>query len=682
MKATIKEITLQNFKGCKNATYTFDGKNATVCGCNGIGKTTIATAYYWVFADKDTELKSNPSVRRIGEEESTPSVIIDMDIDGTGVTVEKFQKRSEKEVSENGKTVTKVSLENCYKVNGVPMGLQKFKQKMATYGFDMEKFLQLSHIDVFTNQMSTGKESEKMRETLFEMTDSFTDSQIAEMLGNMPDLVEMFREHTKEEIVATQNDILRNIKKEYGNKGEVLNAQIEGIEHSIDVVEKGISDIDVAELELQRNALIEQIAENKAKQDDISKQFEEYQKLSDGIMELKFAESDLHRKANEENIKARREIDDKISDKKFLVKQTEKTIDDCESQIDISKHHSVVLNESLESYRSQYKDAQNLEFDENSLVCSYCGQEYPQDRKEQIKAEFDRNKATEIKKITELGNKAKVELDKEKGTIDSLEKELVEHRESLKMLNTAIADLEKQLSELPTSIDISDTEEYKAIQSQIAEKEQAMSQMNNASSIRESLEAEAEDLHIEYTETEKKISSIENAMKSIESLEKEIADLRNKQSEYEQNKANAEKILYQLDLVSKRKNELLTDDINKHFDIVRWQMFEYQKNGEIKDCCIPLIDGKRFGESTNKGREILAKLDIIKGLQKFYGQFYPVFLDNAESLSEETLKRIDMHCQLIFLSVPRLSSLQRRTMTSEQIKEFEEYYKELKVEVV
>ena len=37
----INSIVLQNFKGCKNATYTFDGKNATVCGANGSGKTTI-----------------------------------------------------------------------------------------------------------------------------------------------------------------------------------------------------------------------------------------------------------------------------------------------------------------------------------------------------------------------------------------------------------------------------------------------------------------------------------------------------------------------------------------------------------------------------------------------------------------------------------------------------------------
>ena len=41
MELKVKQIALQNFKGCKNATYTFDGNNVTVCGANGNGKTTI-----------------------------------------------------------------------------------------------------------------------------------------------------------------------------------------------------------------------------------------------------------------------------------------------------------------------------------------------------------------------------------------------------------------------------------------------------------------------------------------------------------------------------------------------------------------------------------------------------------------------------------------------------------------
>ena len=634
MISLIKKIDLQNFKGCKNATYTFDGKNATVCGANGSGKTTINTSYDWVMADKDTELHSNPPIRPIDVEECTPRTDIIFDIDEREVSVAKLQKQTKKGNS--------VSLSNTYEVNAVEYGERDFKAKMAEYGIDFDLFLPLSHPDYFTSQKSAD-----MRKVLFAMASEKSDKEIADLTDGASDVAKLLENYTAEEVKAMQNATLRKIKEVYGKDGEILRAKIEGMEQSK-------VDIDVAELELQRNALKEQIAENKAKQEDISKQFDEYQKLSDGIMELKFAEGDLQRKANEGNIKARREIEDKISDKKFLVKQTEKTIADTESLINYAKKNIEECTVDLNKARDEWNAEKNREFDENSLICPYCKQEYPNEKKDELRAEFKAHKEAMLNKITDKGNTAKAFLDKEKATLERLEKELPEHKESLVMLNDAIAYLEKQLSELPTSIDISETEEYKAIQSQIAEKEQAVSQMNNASSIRESLEAEAEDLYIEYTEIEKQIAL---SQRNIE-IDEQIADLHNKQSEYEQNKADAEKILYQLDLVSKRKNELLTDDINKHFDIVRWQMFEYQKNGEIKDCCIPLIDGKRFGESTNKGREILAKLDIIKGLQKFYGQYYPVFLDNAESLSEETLKRIDMPCQLILLKVTEDKELQ------------------------
>ena len=40
-KIQIKSMVLQNFKCCKEATYALDGKNVTVCGANGSGKTTI-----------------------------------------------------------------------------------------------------------------------------------------------------------------------------------------------------------------------------------------------------------------------------------------------------------------------------------------------------------------------------------------------------------------------------------------------------------------------------------------------------------------------------------------------------------------------------------------------------------------------------------------------------------------
>lgn len=639
----IKSILLQNFKGCKNSTYTLDGKNVTVCGANGSGKTTISDGYYWLFSDRTTELKSNPQIRPIDVEECTPRYEVCFDVDGKPVTAAKIQKQTKKGNS--------VSISNTYEVNSVEYGERDFNNKMSEYNFDFDKFLLLSHPDAFIASINEKKIMEQRRNLLFAMASKKTDKEIASLTDGAKEVSEMLDIYTLEEIKAMQNSSLRKIKEIYGDDGKLIDAQIEGIENSIAEAEKMISDIDVAELELLKNSLNEQIADVKSKIADTDKQFEEYQKLSDGIMELKFAESDLVRKANEENIKAKREIEDKIADKKFLLRQTEKTISDTENCIELSKRTAEKISENLKEIREKWKAENERAFDENSLVCSYCGQEYPTDKKEQLKAEFESHKAKELKAITDNGNLIKGRLDKEKETIDSLEKELVEHGKSLEMLNNAIADLEKQLSELPTSIDVTGTDEYKAIQSQIAEKEQAMSQMNSADEVRKSLNSELEDLQTQLIECEKKISECSSGVNLIESLEIQIDKLVSDKRRLAQEKADHEKILYEVKLVEREKCNLAESDINSHFDIVKFKFFDYQKNGEIKECLIATIDGKRFGESTNRGREILAKLDIIKGLQNFYGQYYPVFLDNAESLSEETLKRIDMPCQLIKLKV-------------------------------
>ena len=41
MKTVIKQIALNYFLGCINATYTFDGKNVSVYGASGSGKTSV-----------------------------------------------------------------------------------------------------------------------------------------------------------------------------------------------------------------------------------------------------------------------------------------------------------------------------------------------------------------------------------------------------------------------------------------------------------------------------------------------------------------------------------------------------------------------------------------------------------------------------------------------------------------
>lgn len=631
MQVKIKSLHLENFKGVKNATYQFDGKNASAIGQNGAGKSTIATAWYWVFANCDTNLHNNPAIFPLDIEECTPTVRIWLNCGGKSVEVAKMQKRTVKKSKTGGADT--ISLSNSYEVNSVEYGERDFKKKMAEYGFDFDLFLPLSHPDVFTSQKSAD-----MRKVLFGMASEQSDFDIALQTDDCIEATNLLKMYKFEEVKAMQNATLRKIREEYGKDGEILRAKIEGMEQSK-------TDIDVAELELQKNALNEQIAENKAKQEDISKEFEEQQKVSDGILELKFELNDLKRKANEDLEKKHREIRAEIDNAEWQLKEIRHQIRLNKQDIEVAQKSIDTNTVLINATRESWKAANEREFDENILICPYCGQPYQKERKDQIKAGFGKNREEELAFLTKRGNELKAAIDKDRAEIEQLKATLKENEDEEINLAESIKGLEKCLEEVPRSVDISNRPEAQEIQRQIAEKEAAMNKGNSAEEIRQDLRFELNDLQNHLVEVEKQLSL---AQHNIE-IDEQIAELRKKQSEFEQNKANAEKILYQLDLVSKRKNELLTDQVNSHFKLVKFRLFDYLKNGNVVDDCEPTIDGKSLKDHSNGALRVLAKLDIVDGLQRFYGQHYPVFAEDFSLVTDNTECRIDMDCQLIKL---------------------------------
>ena len=75
----LKTLRLTDFKGVRSAEYDFSDITK-IMGQNGSGKSTIATAWYWLWMDKDYELKSNPNIRPNEAEESIPRVEAVLDI--------------------------------------------------------------------------------------------------------------------------------------------------------------------------------------------------------------------------------------------------------------------------------------------------------------------------------------------------------------------------------------------------------------------------------------------------------------------------------------------------------------------------------------------------------------------------------------------------------------------------
>lgn len=629
-RAVLKKVVLENFMCYAHAEFDFYAITK-IKAKNGKGKSTIATAYLWCLFNYDYELKDNPVVRREVDgkavDDMDTSVELTLDVDGKEITMKKVQKRT---YSKDGSSYKD---DNKYFINDVPKTLKDFN---AYLDVDMNVFKMCSNVNAFLNQKPA-----EMREYLFGLVGDVTDLDIASQKAELAELVPLLEKYTTEELSAMNKATKTKIAKDL----PILDGQIKEKERDIQLKQA----IDVSDLELQKNSLKEQIADCVAKQTDNDKLIAEYDKASSDILNLKFELSDMSRKANEDNVKTRREIEDKISDKQFLVRQTEKTIADAEKNIEYQQNTIESISKNLQYIRDKWKAENERKFDEASLICPYCKQEYPEDKKEQLRADFDSHKAEELKAITNNGNIIKGKLDENKKILKDLQKELPQHRESLEMLNTAIADLEKQLSELPQEIDVTTTEEYKALEQQIAEKEQAMHKANDISAIKAELKAQETALRQQLAECESQIAKSDTAAD-----EKRLEELKQIRIDSEQNKANAEKILDLLDELDKAKNEALTEAVNSHFGLVKWQLFEYAKNGNYKSCCIPTVDGKSILTTmSNKGNRILGRVDICNSIQKISGISVPVILDDTENLDKANQKRIAemVDSQLIMLIV-------------------------------
>lgn len=630
MKTFLKKAVLENFM-CY-ASRTFDFCDITkIVAKNGVGKSTVATAYLWCLFNCDYELKDNPVVRREIDGKSVDdmdtSVELTLDVDGKEITMKKVQKRT---YSKDGSSYKD---DNKYFVNDVPKTLKDFN---AYLDVDMNVFKMCSNINAFLNQKPA-----EMREYLFGLVGDVTDLDIASQKAELAELVPLLNKYTVEELSAMNKATKAKITKDL----PILDGQIKEKERDIQIK----SDIDTSDLELLKNSLKEQITDCIAKQTDNDKMLAEYDKASADILDLKFKQGDLSRKANEENIKARRGLESQISNLNYVINDTKKSISNAENVVSFDKNKIAEYQKTLDDSRTEWKAEKERVFDESSLICPYCKQEYSEDKKEELRADFKAYKEAELNHITDKGNATKKELAIAKDKLAEAVKKLTEYREHLDTYAHDMFILEKQLSELPQEIDVTTTDEYKALEQQIAEKEQAMHKANDISAVKAELKAQESELRQQLSECERKI-----AESNTERDEQRLEELRAEQRTQEQNKANAEKILDLLDELDKAKNEALSDSINSHFSLVKWKLFELNKSGGYKSICIPTVNGKSILTTmSNKGNRILGRVDICNSIQKISGMSVPIILDDSESLDSTNQKKVaDMvDSQLIMLIV-------------------------------
>ena len=616
---------MQSFKGIKQQTYNFDSKSANVYGCNGSGKSTLMSAFMWVFTDTDSLMTKNPNVVPIGESECMPTVEIELELDGKPILVAKKQKYKSKEI--DGKTTA--SSTNTYSINGVEKSYKAFIEDLIERGIDMDRFILFSNPNAFMADTSKAGR-DKMRKILFEMASDVSDADIANELG-LNDLKALLEQGYKlEETKAINKSTIKKITDNNGKENEIINARIQGI------LESKVA-ADVKELESKKQRLMIQIEELER---NISNSADFKSGIQRDIAKLELQREDILRQANAGNEKAIAEKDRQIVelDTQRASVLSRKSVLNVELNSLLMEKERV--KETLENYRGLYKKVQDEVLDEKDLKCPTCGREYESDRIEEMKAQFEESKNERLNAYKTKGEELNKALAEKETETKNKELQLADLDKEYEELSRQIESVKAEISMMPTKADSSVTTD---IDAQIKQLEDKLALADDS---------EKDRLKVEIKEKETELNDINNKLAVVSrnsELDAQAEKLRAQRKQDEINKAKAEKVISEIEQVEKAKNEKLSASINSHFNIVSFKLFDFLKNGNYAETIELMIDGKPISSCANGSLIQLAKLDCLSGLQNFFNQHLPVFLEDAALITSNTSDRIKLDSQLIQL---------------------------------
>lgn len=620
----LRYMDMQNFRGIKEKSIKF-ADDMKLIGQNGSFKTTIMAAYFWVMNDTDTDLTANPNVRPENADDGVVTkVTVGLDFDGKEVDFTKIQKVKTKEGTDGKVKTTKT---NSYEVNTVPKSQKDAFKYLEECGFDAEHFMMFSHTDYFLKDMTEKKARTAIRSTLFGMSQDIPDLKVAKK-AKLKDLAALLEKYDKEEIISMQNATKRKISQEYGRNGEALDNRIDGMNNAkADVPEDAEARLKTADAELKE--LEKQLADFTSGDD---------KGVNAKIKDLEEKKRDYLDKKVNEVVAENNKIMKKQQEVQTELSQTSNKMDSLETEINRNKGFIFQLEKDIKELQGSYKVAKAKEFDESKTVCPVCKRRFSEKKIADIKSAFEEEKKNSLEEITRLGKELAEKRDTLKEAVKASEKEL-------KAVGKKVEKIKKTFMELPKPKSMPGADDFtKEIDSQIEELK---------AELHKGEDTKKRDLQIKIGEAKERFAQASSDVAKAENnarIDEKIAELQKNRIEYEQARLDCEKILDQVKTLEMTKNEMLTEQINSHFKLVKWSLFEVQANGEIlSDRAVPYIDGHSMIDAANTGRKILGKLDIVSSLQKFYGQSYPIWLDNAEALTDNTTERIEVDSQFIRL---------------------------------
>lgn len=643
----ITHIFAQNF--CKlYGVNTLDADfsmKTVLSGQNEVGKSTVKRIILDVLNCHDENDREITGIRphdENGVEIDDVDIVraVTFEIDGKAKTLKKVTRQKRNKKGEITGSVTD------YSINDVPY-------KMADYNqYINDNMAELGVLPFCLNAMTLlNKPQAEQRLALASYFGTRTDEEICDMFPQFAELKPMFDDGDADQLKKVCRGKLNGVGGRNGSKGLVK--ERDEISTRIDTIHSTNEYTDLAELELQKKTYEPQLKEIEDKLSDYNKILEDKQKATEDIMNLKFELSDMERKANAENQKKRMELQLQLDDFNASIRKGESMIRAKKANIENSEGEIRFCAENLEKVRADWRKTKELAFDESSVNCPMCGQKLPEDKIESMRAEFDEQKAKNLKELEDKGNALSNDNKELKQAIEDRKKEIADLEAELKELTIrrdGVANeferdsIAKELGMVPTDVDMTGNSEYQALKAKIEEKEKALADENDTSELIRKLKNERNELLRQVSSVDTKI---ELGVANNKRIDDSIADLENKRTDLNQEIADWERKLDLLKEFTRKKNELLQTDVNKYLNFATAKLFRPLLNGDTEECCDFVYNGEAYARNLNHGARMLVEVDVCRAFQKVASVNFPIIIDDTESVDDWRIPQIDN--QLIML---------------------------------
>ena len=618
MKLT--KLELLNFKGLKSFAINING-DVVIRGDNATGKTTVFDSVCWLLFGKDSLDRADFEIKTLDGGE--PIHKVNHEVTGTftldeGGTVELKRVYREKYSSPRGGEVTLTGHTTDYFVDGVPKKEKEYKEIVSS--LVDESIFKLITNPLYFNETYSWQNRRKL---------------LLEMCGDISD----------EDVIASHDDLkaLTDIlsgrsvddhRKVVASKKATINKELDMLPVRIDEALRGKPEV-TADPEVLRinidtlNADIEKLENDKALLQNGHSIVDKRAELKNVQRKIMARETELQMEYKKNRAIKSNEYDAAVAEINRLtskIEDTKRRIDESAATINLIQG----LIGELTIQRSQI-NAETFVADIDDH-CPACGQKLPaeqiQDAYAKAEANYNLKKSKQLEEIERsiaLKEQDIEGIKKRDANLEPIEtlEALIKAKEFLRGI------IAEELEKLTAPV-LDDDSEYASLKAEEFMLQMAIDEDNSDHS-EEIAELE---IKISANKTERmKLEQELNKFAEIKRIDIRVSELEAKQAELSEEKMKLDEASYLMDEFIKAKVNMLEENINSRFKLARFKMFNVMLNGNIEECCETTYKGVPY-RSMNNAARINVGLDIINALTSYYKVNAPVFIDNAEAVTE------------------------------------------------